>query len=36
VFGVIVENFIENNLYEEAIGMYKELISNKNGADCDE
>lgn len=36
IFGIIIQSFLENELYEEAIQMYNDLIKSKNGADCDE
>jgi hypothetical protein len=36
VFGTLVESFLENELYDETIKIYKEDINKKNGVDCDE
>jgi hypothetical protein len=36
VFGLLVENFIENELYDETVSLYEDSITKKNGQDCDE
>lgn len=35
IFNLIVESFLENEMYEETIKMYYDHIKMKNGDDCD-
>jgi hypothetical protein len=36
VFGVLVESFLENELYDETISLYEDSIQSKKGVGCNE